>query len=703
MIPEERHRQLEIETVDMQLLNRAHVRQGRRQRRRGDDAVADAGGHHGDVFLWRAVELEPNGELLANGCEASSERVAEPAAVGIQNPRPAFQVGHADGGVLGRLRAARRDDHERFAANRIEPAWDVGRPPGRHQQHGAVEFAAREASIQSRTPAGTHHEIRVAQRRHRLDESRILKVPHQAAGDPDAQRLPRAANRPVGQTIGVAQDLSRRLKDTHADGRRPQRLRAAIDKLRADLVLENLQHACHRWLRATDAPGGGAEAAFFENPHERTKAIEVHGAFIVIDAGSGNAPPRTRTLALNPRRRHLHTDAFPRSAEVRTMRIMLRLFTLCMVTLASAILVPVAAAQTLKVPADSPRWDLQGQAAVADYQGRTCLKVDSGGAALKDFAMRDAVIDVDVLTPASRGFFGIQFRLDDDGANGEWIYLRQHKSGRPDAMQYTPVLNTGLNWQLYNGPGFTAAIDIPRSEWFHLRLEVVGAQAKFYVKDMDRPALVMSDLKSGIERGQVALVVLTGATYFSNFEVRSLPDAGWVRPSRSMPPGTLTKWSLSPSFDALARDLEHPLSTGETAAIHWQTVEAEWPGIVPINRYRESPHPRVTFQSDFSTRLDPQPGTRVVYARTTIDADRDQIRKLSLGYSDEVSIFLNGRILFRGRSAQSFRDPDFLGIVSADNDAVFLPLKKGSNELVLAVTEFGGGWGFICRLSDVTN
>jgi hypothetical protein len=33
-----------------------------------------------------------------------------------------------------------------------------------------------------------------------------------------------------------------------------------------------------------------------------------------------------------------------------------------------------------------------------------------------------------------------------------------------------------------------------------------------------------------------------------------------------------------------------------------------------------------------------------------------------------------------------------------ENDAVFLPLRSGRNELILAVTEFGGGWGFIARL-----
>lgn len=359
--------------------------------------------------------------------------------------------------------------------------------------------------------------------------------------------------------------------------------------------------------------------------------------------------------------------------------------------------------QTLSVPPDSTRWELQGQAKAAEYQGRKCLFLDGGAATLKDLEMRDGVVDVDVSTPASRGFFGIQFRIAKDGVNAEWVYLRQHKSGLPDAMQYTPVLNTGLNWQIYNGPGFTGPVDIPKDVWFHLRLEVSGAQAKLYVKDMGKPALVMNDLKSGVQRGQVALAVLTGATYFSNFEIRTTPDARWERHLPTMPPGTLTKWSLSPSYDALARNLEVALPPSESGRISWQDVEAEPPGFVVIYRYREAPHPRVSFANDFSKRLEPQPGMKVVYARTSIESDRDQVKKLYLGYSDDVSVFLNGKILFRGRSAQNFRDPAFLGIINPENDAVYLPLKKGSNELMLAVSELGGGWGFICRLADMEN
>jgi len=113
--------------------------------------------------------------------------------------------------------------------------------------------------------------------------------------------------------------------------------------------------------------------------------------------------------------------------------------------------------------------------------------------------------------------FGIFLR---DASNGE----AEHNASWGNCIGIL-VLNTGANWQIYNGPGFTGAVDIPKDAWFHLRLAVTGAQAKLYVKDMEKPVLVVDDLKSGIQKGRVALAVLTGATYFSNFEVRETPAA----------------------------------------------------------------------------------------------------------------------------------------------------------------------------------
>jgi hypothetical protein len=353
------------------------------------------------------------------------------------------------------------------------------------------------------------------------------------------------------------------------------------------------------------------------------------------------------------------------------------------------------------VPADSPRWDLEGGASVSEFQGRKCLRLDNGAAILKDFTIRDGVIDVDVAASGARVFAGIHFRLAEDGKTSEWVYLRPHKSGLPDALQYTPVFNTGLNWQIYSGPGFTAQVDIPRDAWFHVRLEVTGAQARLFVSDMEKPALEMTDLKSGRERGLVGLEVGNGAVCFADFTVRPTPDVPFERHLPPMPPNILTHWSISPVYDGLARTLEAPLTPAEAAAMKWQEVDAEPPGFVVLYRYLDAPHLRVTFQEDFSTRMQPQPGMKLIYARTSVESDRDQVKALDLGYSDDVTVFLNGKILWRGRSAQRFRDPGFLGIMDVEDDTVYLPLRKGANDVVLALSELGGGWGFIARLRDL--
>ena len=354
------------------------------------------------------------------------------------------------------------------------------------------------------------------------------------------------------------------------------------------------------------------------------------------------------------------------------------------------------AARAESIPPDSPRWQLEGKAKVTEYLGRRCLSLQDSAAALKDFEMADGVIDVDMAGSGARGFYNIHFRTQADG-NGEQVYLRPHKTGLDDAQQYTPTLNGAAAWQIYNGPGFTRAVDIPSGLWFHVRLEITGAQAKLYVNDMREPSLVMNDLKSGIRKGGVALA----GAYFSNFEMRETPPVAWEHHESAMPAATITKWSLSASLDALERDVERPLSKSEAAAMKWQDITAEAPGFVVINRYRRSPEVIPTFAKDFSKRLEPQKGMQVVYARTTIVSDRDQLKKLNVGYSDDVSVFLNDEILYRGRSAQRFRDPGFLGIVNPENDAVYLPLKKGRNELMLAVSELTGGWGFICRFDNM--
>ena len=75
-----------------------------------------------------------------------------------------------------------------------------------------------------------------------------------------------------------------------------------------------------------------------------------------------------------------------------------------------------------------------------------------------------------------------------------------------------------------------------------------------------------------------------------------------------------------------------------------------------------------------------------IFARTTITSGNERTMNLKFGYSDAISIYLNGQIEFFGNSGYRQRDPSFLGIIGL-HDAVYLPLKKGPNELLLIVAE----------------
>ncbi|MBV9686935.1 MAG: hypothetical protein JO096_06965, partial [Alphaproteobacteria bacterium] len=285
------------------------------------------------------------------------------------------------------------------------------------------------------------------------------------------------------------------------------------------------------------------------------------------------------------------------------------------------------AAEAESFPPDSSRWLLGSKAKVTDYLGRRCLDLEEDRAVLNDFEMADGVIDTDMAGNGSRGFYNILFRTQAN-RDGEIVYLRPHKTGLDDAQQYTPVLNGVGPWQIYNGPGFTAAVEIPRDVWFHVRLVVTGAQAQLYVNNMAVPSLVINDLKSGLHTGGVGFY----GVHVTNVAIRRMPPAVWERHEPAMPPTTIIKRSLSPSMDALERDLEHPLSKSDVDCMRWQEVTAEPPGFVVINRYRKGPDLVPTFFRDFSKRLEPQKGMKVVYARTTIVSDRDQIKKLNIGY-----------------------------------------------------------------------
>jgi len=359
----------------------------------------------------------------------------------------------------------------------------------------------------------------------------------------------------------------------------------------------------------------------------------------------------------------------------------------CLVVL----LTPTLLSAQEEVDFSAKTWIVQGEAKVADHMGQESLLMRSGSAILKDSDLENFTIEYDVAVKGPRSFVGVALRVS-AGGGYEDFYIRPHQTGRFDAIQYTPVYNGVSGWQLY--PEGNAALDIPRDQWLHVKLVISGSRLEAYFDGASEPAIVVDELVRGESRGLVALKSNFPAeghptdffpTAFANVVIES--DDQPASYTEGTPPpeesGFITSWDLSPAFAAPPRALED-IPADWIASDGWETVQTDPEGRVNIAKYRALPQ-----------------GGGTVLARVMIHSASEQFKKLDFGASDKVSIFLNGRVLFTGDNTYRSRSLRYLGVMTIDNDALFLPLKQGENELIFAVSEAFGGWGVTARLEDL--
>jgi hypothetical protein len=188
---------------------------------------------------------------------------------------------------------------------------------------------------------------------------------------------------------------------------------------------------------------------------------------------------------------------------------------------------------------------VNAKAEVVSYRGRRAIHLsplagqensdEATIAILKGSEFQDGTIEVDVAGapragagPDMRGFIGILFRVQSQGAQAEDFYLRP-TNGRSDdqlrrnhSVQYESAPDFPWNRLRKESPGvYESYVDLDPGAWTAMKIVVAGSKARLYVNGADQPCLIVNDLKLGDSHGQIALWAhATTEGYFSNLRIR---------------------------------------------------------------------------------------------------------------------------------------------------------------------------------------
>lgn len=315
-----------------------------------------------------------------------------------------------------------------------------------------------------------------------------------------------------------------------------------------------------------------------------------------------------------------------------------------------------------------------------EYQGKQALFLDQGKARLKNSSFKNGIIEYDISFEQARNFAGIHFHIQDE-LNYEEYYLRPHQSGNQDAMQYTPVVNGNAGWQLYSEEGYWSAKDFNFGEWMHVKLVVSGTEMDVFIDDMEKPILHVNELKLRSTSGSIGFGTFLGAAYYANLTYQEIDTPKLVGKSSELVPeqGIVTDWKVSDAFSNTK--LKNLVCLAELNIPIEDELRPDTRGILNLSKVA-----KVTDE------------TNTVLVKYTIDSDKKQFKKMEFGYSDAVTVFVNGKPVYNGDNSFRSRDYRYLGSMGFF-DSIFLDLEKGSNEVVFAVTEKMGGWGVMAKIS----
>ena len=341
--------------------------------------------------------------------------------------------------------------------------------------------------------------------------------------------------------------------------------------------------------------------------------------------------------------------------------------------------------QTVKVPLTLDVWDTIGTKLTQEtHMGKECFLLQSGAIMVKGAELRDGTIEADISFTQQRGFPGIIFRMQDQ-FNSEVFYVRPHQSGNPDATQYTPVFNGNAGWQLYHGEGYSKAITFKFDQWHHVKIDLHGLQAEIYVDDMQTPLIRVGELLTGWKSGKFGFTS-TGVPFrLANvqYAIKQGAAPATIPVASNGIGGIITQWQIANPIDRRLFEKNYQLTKEIKERLKWSTQRSQSSGTIDLGKY-----------------IQPRDTGKAIIAKTIIHSETEQLKKIFFGFSDYVAVYLNDKALYSGADNFMSRDYRFLGTIGFF-DALFLPLKKGDNELWFVVWEDFGGWGVKAKFENM--
>jgi hypothetical protein len=236
-------------------------------------------------------------------------------------------------------------------------------------------------------------------------------------------------------------------------------------------------------------------------------------------------------------------NQYPGSTKLKTM---MKISTLCICLIVGASTHLLAQTKPLNINLTGNKELVAVNATVTDtfYKGKKAVKVVAIKGSEPSFlkiahtSFGNGIIEIDLAGkrqenshPLNRGFVGIAFRISDDHAKFECMYLRAANGRAEEQVQRNHTT------QYYSHPDYNVEVlrkefpekyesyvDMVPGEWTKLKIEVKGQQAKLYVHGSTQPVLIVNDLKLGANgQGAIGLWVGGGTdAHFANLKVTNM-------------------------------------------------------------------------------------------------------------------------------------------------------------------------------------